>query len=1364
MANQPKKYKKFVATAATATLVASAIAPVASAAGFSDVANNTHAEAINALAADKVINGYPDGTFKPNKDLTRSDVVKLLGKYLVSKGYSVPADAKTVQRFNDVPVDYKDQELVEYAALVKDAGVFKGSNNNLNAANKITRGQMALVVVRALDELNNVDLVNFVAGQDFDKEVIDLNSASKEQQGAIDVLDFFDITKTSKFNPNSTTTRGQFASFLYRAINTDFSDVTDVVVESVTAINNTTVEVTFKEAVTDLASLNFAIEGLTISNKVVKQTNAKTVVLTTSAQEAGKTYTVTEGGSKLGTFQGVSAVVPTAIKSLTPSLQGTIGKDVTLSAQVTVPEGDSKAGIPVTFNITGANANAAAQNAKIEAVAYTNADGVASYTYTRYYEHNDNVVAYATNKSSVSANSNVYWAESLAVKEISEGNELANQAKKVYEVVGAANTVYYITFEENLNTTSEKIVDAKVIDAHYNSGVTPYQLTNGSSQVAAVKTDSKGKATFGVSGTNVSVTPIVFKDSVNVDTPYVSTTKFAETELNAKAPKVTFSDVLYHDITITPVVADTDASFYDNYLGNGGRDYKVKVLTKDGKAVPAGTAVRVFLDEDKSSSDTYLLGSNGIVYTETDGSVPSRNLELTVDKNGEVVFTVFGRSATAYAVPVAFIDRNKDGDLDKADIKAEGEITRFVAPAIDSVSIKFYSNGKAVTNATNAATARLSVLDKQGKVKVNENTPVSSSTYQARFDITNSSLEDLYVDGSRQLNRTETYYVDVVNGVAELDLTAAKVLTVDVKASYNNKITNGSITFNNSSVIPNVYTDDLKSVNLSRQTLTFDDATYTTPVEYADADLNYTYVLKANALGTNNPSVDSRIDINRFESILGNADAANVTYSRSGDDVTIAINTASGSGKGLVTPAAQTLQQKFNAALAAAQAAGGNAFNFNLGNSTEDLNINIPAGQSFVVTLSGKTVGDLNVTAPDSDIKNYATILGTTTIIDIDNNSFYNSGSLNALVIKDTNGARIVNESAGSIAALTIAPTSTGSTQQLVLAGNFTGTAINVTENANVTTVAGTTATINVANTKTLVLDNKAGSAVTSKGEGTTSTPAQGASKEAAEKLAAAIEDAEAIVDAKADKQYKDYSALETALTQAKKVYEAPNATAADKNAQTTALENAIKALVEATYGLTVTVADASTKEAVTGATIKVTTKDGKEVTDLAKVTNGEYTIKVTKEGYEEYTATKTVKGSDATVAVELVAEAPAEKETITTPEVKTGDGVVVGEKTITVTFTAAVDANLALEAIAVGAEAGQFPAGTTAKLSDDKTSLVITFTELPTVDATYEFTLAFAGNETTNEATFTFEVDFTAATTGPDAPASATVTLKEEA
>ncbi|WP_421101667.1 S-layer homology domain-containing protein, partial [Sporosarcina psychrophila] len=84
MANQPSKYSKFLIGAASAALVASAVAPVASAADFKDTKGNTHEEAINALSDAGVISGYPDGSFLPNKTLTRSDVVKMMGKLLVS--------------------------------------------------------------------------------------------------------------------------------------------------------------------------------------------------------------------------------------------------------------------------------------------------------------------------------------------------------------------------------------------------------------------------------------------------------------------------------------------------------------------------------------------------------------------------------------------------------------------------------------------------------------------------------------------------------------------------------------------------------------------------------------------------------------------------------------------------------------------------------------------------------------------------------------------------------------------------------------------------------------------------------------------------------------------------------------------------------------------------------------------------------------------------------------------------------------------------------------------------------------------------------------------------------------------------------
>ena len=122
-----KKYQKLMTTAATATLVATVIVPAVSAASFSDTIGNTHETAINALSSQGIINGYPDGTFKPNRTLTRSDVVKLLGKYLVTQGYSVPADYKTNMRFNDLTPRSQD-ELLKYAALVKDANVFNGKD------------------------------------------------------------------------------------------------------------------------------------------------------------------------------------------------------------------------------------------------------------------------------------------------------------------------------------------------------------------------------------------------------------------------------------------------------------------------------------------------------------------------------------------------------------------------------------------------------------------------------------------------------------------------------------------------------------------------------------------------------------------------------------------------------------------------------------------------------------------------------------------------------------------------------------------------------------------------------------------------------------------------------------------------------------------------------------------------------------------------------------------------------------------------------------------------------------------------------------------------------------------------------------
>ena len=263
--------KKFFVGSVSVLLVASAIVPVVSAVSFTDVsASNSHKPAIDALSDLNIINGFPDGTFKPSKTLTRSDVVKIMGKWLVSIGNTVPADYKTNLRFTDFTVNSND-ELLRYGALVKDMGVFNGyQDGSLGAAGTINRENMAIVLIRAYDQVYNTDLVTYVGTQTFTRDVTDLNLAKNEAKPFIDVLDFYDITNplAPNYRPKETTTRAQFASLLYKALQTDTSmgvvtslEGTTTMVNAMTAnqflavkANNMTV------AVSDLVTAGYAVE------------------------------------------------------------------------------------------------------------------------------------------------------------------------------------------------------------------------------------------------------------------------------------------------------------------------------------------------------------------------------------------------------------------------------------------------------------------------------------------------------------------------------------------------------------------------------------------------------------------------------------------------------------------------------------------------------------------------------------------------------------------------------------------------------------------------------------------------------------------------------------------------------------------------------------------------------------------------------------------------------------------------------------------------------------------------------------------------------------------------------------------------
>ena len=255
-----KKQNKWIVSAASTALVAAAVVPTASAASFTDIAKSDHKEGILALADAKIVGGYTDGTFRPNSTLTQSNVIKFLGKWLVSEHYQVPADYNKKVRFTDMqPATTKDKELLQYAALIYDNGITKGTNNKLMPSANITREQMASYLVKAIETVYDIDLIAKYKEENHKSSITDLKNAAVENREAIIALEYAKITNVKTFNPKSTLTRGQFASFLHRTM-TNIKEMIKVpevplLIQTVKVVDATTLQVTLTDGTSHKVTL-----------------------------------------------------------------------------------------------------------------------------------------------------------------------------------------------------------------------------------------------------------------------------------------------------------------------------------------------------------------------------------------------------------------------------------------------------------------------------------------------------------------------------------------------------------------------------------------------------------------------------------------------------------------------------------------------------------------------------------------------------------------------------------------------------------------------------------------------------------------------------------------------------------------------------------------------------------------------------------------------------------------------------------------------------------------------------------------------------------------------------------------------------
>ena len=164
---------------------------------FSDIGEAYAKEYIEKLCNKKVLNGFPDGTFRPDESVTRAEFSKMLCILLSLSGSSADfSDVKTQDWF------------YPYVAACAQNGIAKGFDGCFMPQEKITREDCAVMVCRAMG----------ITEDSTETEFADNESISGYARGAVKALSAKNIIMGDNglFRPKDNLKRGDAAIILCR--------------------------------------------------------------------------------------------------------------------------------------------------------------------------------------------------------------------------------------------------------------------------------------------------------------------------------------------------------------------------------------------------------------------------------------------------------------------------------------------------------------------------------------------------------------------------------------------------------------------------------------------------------------------------------------------------------------------------------------------------------------------------------------------------------------------------------------------------------------------------------------------------------------------------------------------------------------------------------------------------------------------------------------------------------------------------------------------------------------------------------------------------------------------------------------------
>ena len=185
---------------------------------FSDISNSGYCDYIVVGYLAGIINGYEDGTFRPNKTVTRGQFITMLWRAV-----GEPGAENTTLNFKDaanIPDAYKDA-----VAWGVEAGIIKGYDDDTFRPNQsISRAQMATFSYRLLvltfgEEA--IDEFNQPCGFKDAATVADPYVDAVNVCANLGIILGFDTDRDGEgdtFRPNDTANRGQAATIILRVV------------------------------------------------------------------------------------------------------------------------------------------------------------------------------------------------------------------------------------------------------------------------------------------------------------------------------------------------------------------------------------------------------------------------------------------------------------------------------------------------------------------------------------------------------------------------------------------------------------------------------------------------------------------------------------------------------------------------------------------------------------------------------------------------------------------------------------------------------------------------------------------------------------------------------------------------------------------------------------------------------------------------------------------------------------------------------------------------------------------------------------------------------------------------------------------